>query len=293
MYPHKQPRIVFFGTPDIAVAALSALEKAGLTPELIVTNQDRPQGRAHKLTPSPVKLWALEHHIKVLQPFTLISDEIAHKLTECNADLFVVVAYGALIPNTLLSIPTHGAINMHPSLLPKLRGPSPIRSAILSDIRETGVSIMVMDKEMDHGPILAQQRIDIKESDWPLPGRVLDRQLAELGGALLADTIPKWCAGTITPVEQNHAAATYTKKITKEMGELTLDPYNLPGGTEAYIMLCKIRAFDGWPGTFFFYNDMRIKILGAELTNSGTLLITRIIPEGKREMEFKAFFNLK
>lgn len=285
----NKPRIAFFGTPSIATAVLDALKAANLSPDLIVTNPDRPQGRSLSLTPPPAKVWALTHDIPVLQPIRP-SEEHVLTLKKHEWDLFVVVAYGALIPKALLEIPIHGTLNMHPSLLPKLRGPSPIRSAILNDIRETGVSIMLMDEELDHGPILAQEQVAISESSWPLPGGELDTLLAERGGALLAETIPKWLSGTVTPVTQDHDAATYTKKITKDMGELKIDPYALPNGTKAYDLLLKIRAFDGWPGTFFFHSEKRIKIIRAELDEEGTLRIMRIVPEGKQEMDFDAYF---
>lgn len=284
------PRIGFFGTPEIAVTSLDALARADLTPTCIITNPDRPQGRNMVTTPSPVAAWANERSIDLFKPTSLKDPEFTETLGATEWDLFVVVAYGGILPRTFLEMPKHGVLNMHPSLLPKLRGPSPIRSAILRDMRTTGVTIMQMDEHMDHGPIVAQETVEIDPDTWPIRGRKLDAMLAERGGNLLAETIPAWIRGDITPTPQDHDAATYTTKLTKDMGELTLDPYALPIGADAYQALCTIRAFDGWPGTYFFHNGKRIKIVDAELTSDGTLSITRIIPEGKQEMDFTSYF---
>jgi len=281
----------FFGTPDIAAIALDALSVAGFVPSLVVCNPDAPVGRKHVMTPPPTKVWAESHGVPVFQPTNLRDREALAPLTETAWDLFVVVAYGKLIPQWLLDLPEHKTINLHPSLLPQLRGASPIRSAILHDIRETGVTIMLLDAEMDHGPILAQANANISIDAWPLPGHELDVRLARMGGELLAETIPKWIAGAITPVEQDHTAATFCTKIDKGMSELTLDPHNLPTGNEAYQTLLKIRAFDGWPETFFIHENKRIKIKAAHLDSNGQLIITRIIPEGKSELDWKHYFS--
>lgn len=284
----KNLRLGFFGTPQIAVWILDELEKRGIVPSLVVTNPDAPQGRRLTLTPPPVKVWAMEHGVEVVQPTSLKDEELQSSLREKQFDIFIVAAYGKIIPQSILNIPKFGTLNVHPSLLPKLRGASPIRSAILNDIRETGVTIMLMDAELDHGPILAQEEVHIEESTWPLRGEVLDELLARKGGALLADVIPEWVSGTITPREQEHSAATFCTKISKEMGEidLTADPYQ---------NLLKIRAFDGWPGTFFFTEKngirIRVKIIDAERAEDGTLKITRVIPEGKKEMAYEDFMR--
>ena len=284
-------KFVFFGTPDIAAIALNELATAGLVPSLIVCNPDAPVGRKHVITPPPTKVWAKAHKVPVFQPNTLRDREALASLTETSWDLFVVVAYGKLIPQWLLDLPTHKTINLHPSLLPQLRGASPIRSAILEDIRDTGVTIMLLDAEMDHGPILAQAPADISIDEWPLPGKVLDDRLAHQGGLLLADTIPKWIASTITPAVQDHTNATFCAKIDKSMSELPIDPHNLPTGDEAQQTLLKIRAFDGWPETFFIYDGKRIKIRTAHIDQNGQLIITRIIPEGKNEQDWNQYFR--
>lgn len=285
------PKIAFFGTPDIAVASLDALHAAGCTPALIVTNPDRPSGRGRTLTSPPAKVWAAAHDVPVRQPTSARDASFVQDLAADPWDLFVVVAYGGMLPKTLLNIPKHGTLNVHPSLLPEFRGPSPIRSAILADRRDTGVTIMQMDEELDHGPIVAQAHAGIAPDEWPMRGRELDRRLAALGGDLLARTIPPYLAGEITPREQDHANATYTKKLTKDMGELSIDPYDLPTGNDAYHTILTIYALDGWPGTYFFHNSTRIKIADATLDEHGALCITRIIPEGKQEMDFTAYFR--
>lgn len=272
----------------VAVWVLDELEKKGITPSLIVTNPDAPQGRKLVLTPPPVKVWAIERGIEVLQPTTLRSDEIVSTLSTHTFDLFIVAAYGKIIPQSILDLPKHGTLNVHPSLLPLLRGASPIRSAILNDMHGTGVTIMLMDADLDHGPILAQESAGITENEWPLRGEVLDERLARQGGRMLAEVIPKWLAGELEPKAQDHAAATFCTKITKEMGEIDLaaDPYQ---------NLLKIRAFDGWPGTFFFTEKngkrMRVKITDAELAADGSLKITRVVPEGKKEMAYEDFMR--
>lgn len=288
---HK-PRIAYFGGEPLGVPVLEILTEHGIVPDLIVTNPDRPSGRGKQLTAPPVKEWAAAHDVPTMQPVTLRDPAVAAEL-ESNGpwDLFVVVAYSAIIPPAILNIPTHKTLNMHPSLLPAFRGPSPIRSAILGNARTTGVTIMLMDEQLDHGPILAQRSVTIDTADWPMRGQALDTLLAHAGGKLLAATVPKWLAGSITPLPQNHEQATYTKKFTKADGQLSIDPENLPSGDEATQLLLKIRAFDGWPGTHFFHNGTRIKVVDGMLDEHGTLCITRIIPEGKQEVDFDQYFS--
>lgn len=278
------PPIAFFGSPDIAVWVLDVLAQHNILPILIITNPDTPQGRNMRVTPTPVAKWAEERGIETYKPITLRESAVVEKLQNSKCELFIVAAYGKIIPEIILTIPKYKTLNVHPSLLPKLRGASPIRSAILEDINPTGVSIMELTAGMDEGPLLAQEEILITSKEWPLRGTELDHLLAQKGGALLAETLPKWVRGELIPVEQDHTKATYSKKITKEMGEITLtdDPYQ---------NLLKIRAFDGWPGTYFFIEKngkrIRVKIIDAELGKNGSLHITRVIPEGKKEMAYE------
>lgn len=282
------PNIGFFGSPQIAVWVLEELEKVGLLPTLVVTNPDAPQGRKMILTETPVATWASSRKIHTIKPTTLRDTSIEEELRTHSCDLFVVAAYGKIIPQTILDIPKYKTINMHPSLLPKLRGASPIRSAILHDMNPTGISIMILTAGMDEGPLLTQEEVQIPSEAWPIRGNELDELLAKKGGTLLAETIPRWVAGEITPQEQVHEDATYSTKITKEMG--LIDLHDNP-----YQNLLKVRAFDGWPGTYFFIekdrSKVRIKITDAELDEHGKLKITRVVPEGKKETSFDNFIR--
>lgn len=287
----KPLKFAFFGTPEIAVIILEELKKAWYVPSLIVTNPDAPVGRKQIHMAPPAKVWAIENDVPVIQPTSLKDAASLPELSGTTWDVLIVAAYGKLIPTWLLDLPTHGVLNVHPSLLPALRGASPIRSAILNNIRATGVTIMKLDAELDQGPIIAQLPANIPAEHWPTPGSILDEGLARQGGALLAKIIPDWIAGNITATEQNHAEATFCAKIDKSMSELTIDPAQLPTGTQAYEYLCKIRAFDVWPETFFMHDGKRIKIKHATLSAGNTLIITRIVPEGKNEIDWGQYFT--
>ncbi len=274
----------FFGTPEFATIILDELELLGFVPSVVVTAPDAPKGRKLVVTKSEVRVWADARNIPVLTPTTLRDGAFPALIAPYACDLFVVAAYGKIIPKAVLDIPKYGTLNVHPSLLPKFRGASPIESAILSDESHTGVTIMVLDEEMDHGPVLAQR--ERVTTNWPPKGSWLTRDLAHFGGALLAEIIPEWMNG-LTPHAQDHARATFTKKIVKEDGriDLTLDSY------ENYK---KIRAYDEWPGAFFFMphkgRDVRVRIADATHTD-GKLVITRVVPEGKKEMSYEDFLR--
>ena len=186
------------------------------------------------LPPPPAKVWAEEHNIEVLQPDNYKDENLKATFEAVQADVFVVVAYNHLLPDWLINLPKHGSINLHPSLLPQLRGASPIRTAIKDDLRDAiGVTIMLLDSEMDHGPILDQMHMPIADENWPVPGPELDEALAHMGGALLADALPAWTAGEIIVQEQDHSQATYCGKLTKADSQLDIDPTNLPTGKES------------------------------------------------------------
>ncbi|HVU80017.1 MAG TPA: methionyl-tRNA formyltransferase [Candidatus Paceibacterota bacterium] len=280
----KKPLFAFFGTPQVGVHVLNRLDARGYLPALVVSAPDKPRGRGHSVSPSPVKAWALERGIDVLTPATLKDEEFLSALQNTDWDVFVVAAYNKLIPKTLLKMPRRGCLNMHPSLLPKFRGPSPIMSAILEDERETGVSVMQMSEEMDAGPVVAQARVEIATEDWPLSNAVLEELLSTEGGNLLAETLEPWIAGEIPPEPQNPELATYTKKFSDEDARIDLSD-------DARNNLLKIRAFDRGPRAYMLMPDgKRVIITDAEIQD-GALEILTVIPEGKKEMEYKAFLH--
>ncbi|MBX9765172.1 hypothetical protein K2X83_00860 [Patescibacteria group bacterium] len=222
--------------------------------------------------------------ISVAEPHKLESaDSGAALLFQQSFDLFIVAGYGKILPHSLLSKSKHGVLNVHPSLLPKYRGPSPIETQILEDIREVGVSVILLDEETDHGPLLAQK--SFTPAGWPLMRSALEDLLWKEGGKLLAESIPPYMEGSLLPKPQNHTQATFTKKLEKEDGLLNLsdDPY------KNYLKYC---AYERWPGTFFFVErggkKMRVKIAGAKYEN-GSFIILRVVPEGKQEMEYADF----
>lgn len=281
-------KFVYFGTPKIAVTILDDLKKEGFIPALIVTSLDKPAGRKLALTPSPAKSWAIENNIKFITPNKLREEEVFNILKSENADVFIVAAYGKIIPQNILDIPKYKTINVHPSKLPLLRGPSPIESAITEGLCETTVSIMQLDAEMDHGPIIIQDKEGIKwTKDNPPKGSDLEEGLSHIGAKLLIEILPKWISGEIEVVEQNHDEATYCRKITKEDGLIDING-------DPYIAISKIRAYDVWPGAYFFLNhgdrEIRIRIKEAKIDND-KLLIERVIPEGKNEMNYQDFLR--
>ncbi|MBP6881249.1 MAG: methionyl-tRNA formyltransferase [Candidatus Pacebacteria bacterium] len=284
-------KFAFFGGEPLAVPTLQKLKEAGMLPSLVVCNPDRPSGRGQQMTHPPAKVWAEAEGIQVYQPTTYKDGLAKEKLSTEEWDLFVVVAYNFILPSWLLELPKHGVVNVHPSLLPKLRGASPIRSAILQDEPEAvGVSVMLLDAEMDHGPILAQQKLLIARENWPMSGPELDTTLAEMGGKLLVETIPEWVSGKISPQEQNHSAATYCHKLKKEEAELMIDPFELPAGEAGRHTLHVINAYAGIGDAFFIHKERRVKVKKAEFAE-GKLRLLRVTPEGKKEVDFTDYLR--
>jgi methionyl-tRNA formyltransferase len=276
-------RYAFFGTSHIAQHVLDALIAAGYAPARVVTAPDRPQGRGLILTPSTIAARAEELGIPTDKPEKLTPEWIA-AFAQHHWDVCVVADYGLILPKALLTVPIRGFLNMHPSLLPRLRGPSPIRSAILLDERRTGVTVMQVDAKMDHGPIVAQEVVEVPT--WPPRAAELETLLASSGGMLLAQVLPAWVAGDVHSREQDHAHATFTSFFTKSDGLLDLvagDPYQ---------NLLKIRALETWPGTFTYFERqgvrIRVSIADAHLEN-GLLVLDRVVPEGKKEMSYADF----
>src|SRR3989344_1122583 len=255
-------KFAFFGTSRIAVGILEELDRAGYMPELVVAAPDSKKGRGMKLTPPPTKVWALARNIPVLQLAALHSD-ILENVGVSNLDVFVVVDYGKILPKSLLDIPKHGSLNVHFSLLPRYRGASPIRSAILNDDSNIGTSIILLVEKLDEGPIVAQK--PIHPPHWPMRASELENIFIEQSGHLLAQILPEWVAGNIEAREQNHDVATYCEKIRKVDGLLDLraDPYQ---------NLLKMYAYEGWPGTYAYFEraskKIRVQILDAHVENN-------------------------
>jgi methionyl-tRNA formyltransferase len=281
---HNKISFAFFGTPRFARIILDELESAGFLPHVVISGEDKPQGRGLQITSSETKTWAEKRGIKVLQPKTLRDGALTPVLKEMNLDLFIVASYGKIIPKDIIELPKYKTLNVHPSLLPKLRGAAPIESAILSE-EKTGVTIMRIDEEMDHGPLLAQE--DLITPEWPIPAPELEDLLAHQGGRLLARVFPDWIEGKIPERAQDHIEATFTKKITKEDGLIDLN-------AEPKENFRKICAFAGWPGTYFFFEGtkgkIRVVIKNARL-KEGRLEILRVIPEGRKEMSWEDFLR--
>lgn len=268
---------IYFGTPDFSIFVLDALAESGFIPAGIVTAPDKPAGRGLAITESPVKKWALERQIQVFQPESFTEVDIEN-LAAAGAEYAVVAAYGKILPKRVLDLFPRGALNVHPSLLPRYRGTSPVESQILADETETGVSVIQMDDKMDHGPIVAQKKISIP--GWPMDRNTANEIFWKAGGILLTHILPSWLTNSKELKVQNESLATITKKITKEDGELDT---NAPARGN-YL---KYLAYDGWPGTYFFENGKRMKITKASLVN-GKFIVERVIPEGKRETAYRA-----
>jgi len=254
--------IVFMGTAELSCASLEKL--AGdkhFRIAAVVTQPDKPKGRDMKLQPSPVKISAQKFNLPVLQPAKARDEQFISQLRELKPDLIAVVAYGQILPQSMLDMPAFGCLNVHTSLLPKYRGASPIQSAILNGETETGVTIMKMDAGLDTGPILSQARTPILPED---NSQTLHDRLAQLGAELLAKTIPDYVAGKIKPQPQPNEGATYAAKIKKEDGKID---WNEPADK----ILNRLRAFTPWPGAFTFLPPKQLlKIWKAEVTaNNG------------------------
>ncbi|MCR4325848.1 MAG: hypothetical protein NUV59_03525 [Patescibacteria group bacterium] len=281
-------KFAFFGTPHLATVFLDDLEKSGLVPSLVVTTPDAPQGRGKALASPPVKKWAEMHGIRTMQPDTLDS-KFAKELSDEEWDAFVVIYYGKILPKSVLEIPGRGTLNIHFSLLPRWRGTSPVRAAIAGGDRELGTSIILLDEKIDHGPVIAQKRIEMSPptGGWPPSASEAEEAATHESARLLAQVMPAWLSGEINARPQNHDLATHCPAYTKSDGLLDL-------ADDAYKNLLKIRAFDSTVGTHsFFERDgkrLRVQILEAHLDGKA-LAIDRVKPEGKREMSYEEFLR--
>ena len=245
-------KIIFLGTPDFGAIVLEELIKKGIKPDLVVTKPDKPSGRKKIITPPPVKILAKKHGISVLQSDKIEKTE--KDLKKIKPDLFLIAAFGEIIPKKILEIPKYGSLNVHPSLLPKYRGAAPIQFAILNGDNETGVTIIKVSEEMDQGPIIANAKFKLQ--NLKLTCKDLEKKLAIMGSGLLIKIIPEFMKNKIKLEKQNEKEATYTKIIKKNDGKIDWSK-------TAQELERQIRAFDPWPGSFCTINNKKIKILKA------------------------------
>ena len=249
-------RIVFMGTPDYCVPTISKLIKEGHKIEAVFCQPDKPVGRKQVLTPPPAKVFAGYNGIPVFQPKTLRDGEAHEMLKGINPDIIVVVAYGKILPKEILYLPKYGSVNGHASLLPKLRGASPIQWAIVTGEKKTGVTVMQMDEGMDTGDILKTKEIDILEED---NAETLFSKLSFLTADLMADTLKDIENGDIHPTKQDDGDATYAPIINKEMAHIDFSK-------DSGEIVNLIRGFYPWPAAFCFINGKRIKVFSAKVS---------------------------
>ena len=297
-------RAVFMGTPDFAVAALDAIASAGHDIVAVYTQPDKAKGRSGKLQPPPVKVKAEELGIPVFQPEKLREEENVTALRQLAPEIIIVAAYGQILPESILSIPPLGCINIHASLLPKYRGAAPIERCILDGEEKTGVTTMYMAKGLDTGDMIEQTETEILPSDT---GESLTERLAEMGGRLILSTMEKLADGTAVRTPQKDEDSTYAKMLDKAMGELD---FTKP----AAVLERSVRALIPWPCAYTLVDGKHVKIYGAEVTEQsgapgeilevtkrfftvacgeGALRIRKLQPEGKKPMDTAAFLNGK
>ena len=271
-------KIAFLGTPAFTTDFLDMLVESGFGPSLIVTNPDRPSGRGMTLRAPEPKVWGDTHSITVLQPEKL--DEVfLEELQKESWDLFVVIAYGKIIPESVINLPKYGTINLHYSLLPKYRGATPVESAILNGDTVTGITIQQMRFKLDTGPILAQKEIPIDPTDTTLS---LREKLNTEAKEMFPDVLKSIFDGTVQAQEQSEDSASHCRKIAKEDGLIDLS-------NDPILNDRKYRAYTPSPGTYFMTNDnKRVKITKAHLENE-LFIIDEVIPENGKRMSYSAF----
>lgn len=302
-------QVFFFGTNEWTIPTLKTLaESDDFEVKAVITQPDKPSGRKQELTPSPVKIFAETLELPVLQPEKLYkNEEFLDFIRAAEPDFLIVVSYGKILPKKLLAIPRYGAINIHPSLLPKYRGPSPMQEALLKGDKETGVTIMKLDEKMDEGPIIFVKKMPIEESD---NYTTLEKKVAVMASEFIVPVLKDFAEGILKPLLQNHSKATYCRKFEKKDGEI-----NWSDETAEEINN-KIRAFAVWPKTYTHWKDKMLRIIKARVENSekmtsekpGTILFLEnkkigiiakkglIIPEvvqleGKNEISIEEFLK--
>ena len=255
-------KILFAGSGEFAANILKKMAESEFKPMAIITQPDKLVGRRQELSPSPAKIVAQKFDLKIYEPKSLKNTEAEEMIKVLNPDLLIVADYGKIIPKNILDISKFGALNIHPSLLPLHRGAAPIQYTILEGDKKTGVTIILMDEEVDHGAIVTTADLNLEISN--LIHTELLNKLAELGGDLLIKILPGWFSGEIKPIPQDESRATYTKILVREDGKINWQK-------SAEEIERQIRAFEGWPGTWCVWPDenKKIKILRAEIFENG------------------------
>jgi methionyl-tRNA formyltransferase len=251
----SRTRTVFLGTGAFAVPILAALADQPIINLLAVVTAPQRAGSRGRPTDPPVAAWAAEHGLPMLRPVRLRVPEAIAQLVELRPELLVLADYGQIVPASLLDVPAHGALNVHPSLLPRHRGATPIPAAILAGEAETGVTLMRMDAGLDSGPVVAQSRVALSGSET---APQLEGQLADLGARLLVATLPHWLAGEIEPEVQNERAATMTRPLRREDGRLDASKTAAELGRQ-------VRAYQPWPGSFVETSAGRLTVWSAQV----------------------------
>ena len=298
-------KLIFMGTPDFSVGTLEALIAAGHEITLVVSQPDKPKGRGHELAPTPVKETALKHGLKVFQPKRLKDPETIRTLEETPADAIVVIAFGQIVPASILHMKKYGCINVHGSLLPKYRGAAPIQWAVIDGERESGVTIMQMDEGLDTGDMLLKGSVVLDEKETS--GSLFDK-LSALGASLCVEALEKLERGELTPEKQGESPTEYARMLTKEMGELDFS-------RDAVTLERLIRGFNPWPSAYTRLGDKTLKIWAADVCEKqdpkkqpgtvtevakqdftvacgeGALKITELQLQGKKRMDAAAFLR--
>lgn len=263
----ENSKIIFIGTPEFGSIVLDKICENGLLPILVITAKDKPVGRRQEVMSPPVKVTAKKYNIKTLQPEKII--ETRDDLEKIKPDLIVVAAFGQILPKEILNIPRFGCLNVHPSLLPKYRGASPIQSAILNGEEKTGVTILLMKEKMDQGPIIYQESYKIKSETTY---KELERELAGLGGKLILNCAPKWIQGKLKAKPQDEQKATYAGVLTKDEGAVDWKK-------SAEYIERQVRAYNPWPGTFCKFPEGE-KFKKMKIIRANTLVQTKYGPFG-------------
>ncbi|MBX4204586.1 MAG: methionyl-tRNA formyltransferase [Candidatus Doudnabacteria bacterium] len=294
-------KFIFAGTTEFGIPTLEKLMQDGHELLLCITQPDKPVGRKQQLSPSPIKVWAQGQNIRVSQPAKIM--DAGPEISELKPDLLLVAAYGQIIPKEILDLPEKGSVNIHGSILPKYRGASPIQAALINGETSTGITLIVMDEKMDHGPIIATKEITITADD---DFSSLYKKLSQLAALVCADILPEYTQGIIKANPQNHDSATYTKLLTKADGQIDWTHTALEISNH-------IRGYNPEPGTWTTLDGKLIKILGVKILNESkielpgklyrhadglavksqdnSLLITKVQPEGKNPMSGRDFLN--